>query len=162
MSHDLAELLSALEACERLYTRLLQSCERKRDALVAYRPAKVEEITMEEGALLAAISRCDVQRALLLRALLPDAEHPTLTALIEKCEDDAVCATLAGIREHLRTLAMQVGRVNRLNSQLCGQALSHLNGFLEAIAGAGKEQGTYNKDGDARGFTGRALVDQSA
>lgn len=151
-----------LQALVRLYELLLACCEKKRDALVAYDTAAVARCAEEEEAVISRIRQADELRREQLARLLPDEKQPTLTRLADTLGEQPPGPELAGLREHLRKLGMDVARVNRLNTQLCGQALTHLNGFLHTLASGSPEQGTYDRRGVAHTFAARPLVNQSA
>lgn len=156
-------LLMVLEALAGLYERLIALEGEKRDALVAYKPARVEQLTRDEEALISRLAELSAQRTRLLEQLLPDANQPTLTLLLER--DGGPHATqIAALRERLRALGGELARLNRLNTQLCGHALSHVSGHLQTLAqnGLGADQGTYNGRGAARNFAPRALLNQRA
>ncbi|MCC6465209.1 MAG: flagellar protein FlgN [Planctomycetes bacterium] len=151
-----------LQALVRLYELLLACCEKKRDALVAYDTAAVARCAEEEEAVISRIRQADDLRREQIALLLPGEKQPTVTRLTESLGEQPPGPALAGLREHLRKLGMEVARVNRLNTQLCGQALAHLNGFLHTLAAGSPEQGTYDRRGVARTFAARPLVNQSA
>lgn len=161
MSRERARFRRTLEVLVKLYEALEMLCNAKREALIAHDITRIQQLTEEEQDLLARIQKVDIVRAGILQTLLTRQDNPTLTMLIEATEDESETAELIGIREHLRKLGMEVARINRLNTQLCGQALKHLNGFVSALATGNTTQGTYDKSGTARAFTGGAMISQS-
>lgn len=161
MNRERTRLRRTLEVLVKLYEALEMLCNAKRDALVAHDIERIQQRTEEEHDMLARIQKVDKARAEMLESLLTGQDSPTLTMLIDATEDESESAELTGIREHLRKLGMEVARINRLNTQLCGQALKHLNGFVSALANGNTTQGTYDKQGIARAFTGGALISQS-
>ncbi|MCC6573965.1 MAG: flagellar protein FlgN [Planctomycetes bacterium] len=158
----LEQLIAALQTLAALYEKLIALEGEKRDALVAYKPARVEQLTADEEILIAKLGEVSARRTQLLDALLPGSKQPTLTLLIERKPECA--AQVAPLREHLRQLGSELARLNRLNTQLCGHALSHVTGHLQTIAQSGicAEQGTYNRRGAARAFAARALLNRNA
>ncbi len=158
------DLIAVLELLAGQYEKLLALEGEKREALVAYKPQRVEALNADVETAVARLAELSTRRNELMQALLPTAKQPTLTLLIERKPDQPATLKLAALREQLRRLGSELARVNRLNAQLCGHALSHVTGHLQAITqnGMTAEQGTYNRRGAARAFVGRALLNQNA
>lgn len=146
-------LMKTLAILERLYTRLAQTAQRKRDALVAFSLPEVERSVERENELIARVRRVDRLRA-------AETGDATLGTLADRLGENG--QPLHEMRARLLGLATGLSRLNRLNAQLCRQGLEHVQGFLELITKGSPEQNVYGKRGNAREFAARSLLNQSA
>ncbi len=153
-------LLKTMAILERLYQRLHETSQRKRDALVGFELPEVDRAVERENELIARIRRVHQLREAEMAALSPDA-NATLSTLAEQAGDSPEGEALTEVRTRMIGLAAELARINRLNAQLCKQGLEHVHGFLELITRGSSEQNTYGRKGYAKPFASRALVNQS-
>lgn len=168
MNRAIEKLVRTLERMLALYEELLACAKEKTELLVASNVEGLEALHSRESMVAGKLQEIERVKT---RAIIEGAEAcgctttpPTVSAIVLTLGENEKEAreALLQLKEKLTATGKAIAGANRLNEQLCTQALTHLDVYVGLLTGRSTKQATYTAQGKARMYEGRALVSRSA
>jgi hypothetical protein len=142
------QLFANLQASRKLYTRLLEVAERKKQHIVHNDVEGLREDLKNEEQLAATGTELDLQRQTLHRRCCSDVHAKDTKNLRSLCDvlPEPWKGRFLKEREELRTTVEKVHEINRINVALVNNSLDLMNGLLAAMYDT-EQTAAYGKSG---------------
>ncbi|HWR41470.1 MAG TPA: flagellar protein FlgN [Patescibacteria group bacterium] len=165
MKKEWSDLLQVLAAIYQHYQETLQLGKIKKEALVAYRVAELEELTKKEESLILQISRLEGQRAAIVRQIAAfyqlEGDAISLEA-VRKLADPEVEQQMLKLQEDFVQVLSELAQINKVNAALIEQGLFFINYNLNIMTQNSVEPAYASRGQAIERAPGRRVFDSKA